>query len=327
MNIFNNIYERFKAFRDWAVLKDNGCGYVCSWQDGTRYDYARVIFRNIVELLTDLTNDVVWINKSANNMLFASFVSFFDNYGKIVLNRLYRYGFCVVGYKEGRGFFLLCRNEYREINKSDKSVVQAVDPLVSVYVMRSSTYKEDCTSDWDLLQPFLAFLNDVLNASATISRRLGVVVVASPKNLSSAPTQTILRKDDKKEIEEELQKGYGALRNQHQIMVLPREMSFNTISLATLDIKTQDKARLAILAIADRIKVPANQIAIIDANSGKSLANGSELREGDFNKYQSFERLLNQTFVEMANNIGLDVTYNVYNKPVREVVTQTPVVE
>lgn len=320
MNIFNNIYEAFKAFRDRAILRDKRGGYFCDWQEGARLDYARVIFKNIVELLTDLSNDVEWINRSgANNMLFASYVRFFNNYGKIVLNRLYKYGYCVIGHKEGRGFFIMYPNtDYREVSKEDKSIIEAIDPLTSVYVMRSATYKEDCVSDWVMLRPFLSFLNDVLNASATISRRLGVVVVASPKNLSNAPTQTILRKEDKKEIEEELGREYGALKHQHQIMVLPREMAFNTISLATLDIKTQEKARLAILAIADRVKVPANQIAIIDANSGKSLANGSELREGDYNKYQSFERLLNETFVEMAQAIGLDITYNIYNKPARQ---------
>lgn len=318
MNILNALYNTYKTFRDRVILRDTrDISYFCNWQE-QRLDYARVIFRNIIELLTDLANDVTWVNAGGNNMLFANFVQFYNVYGKQILNRLYKFGFVVIGYKSGRGFFMMYPNtDYIETSKNDKSIVVATDPLVSVYVMRSATYKEDAVSDFKLLSPFLSFLNDVLNASATISRRLGVVVVASPKNLSNAPTQTILKESDKKELEKQLREEYGALKSQSQIMILPREMSFNTISLATLDIKTQDKARLAILAIADRIKVPANQIAIIDANSSKSLSNGSELREGDFNKYQSFERLLNETFVEMASAIGLNVTYTIYNKPQR----------
>lgn len=318
MNIFDSIYNKYKAFRDKVVIRDTrDTSYYCNWQE-KRLDYARVIFRNIVELLTDLANDVEWINAGGNSMMFANFVKFFNTEGKIILNRLYRFGFVVIGYKNGRGFFLMYKNiDYLEVSRDDKSIVEPLDKFVSVYVMRSSAYKEEAVSDLQICQPFLSFLNDVLNASATISRRLGVVVVASPKNLSSAPTQAVLRKEDKKEIESDLSKEYGALRNQSQIMVLPREMSFNTINLAGLDVKTEEKARMAILAIADRIKVPSNQIAIIDANSSKSLANGSELREGDFNKYQSFERLLNETFVDMAKAIGLNVTYTIYNKPVR----------
>ena len=67
----------------------------------------------------------------------------------------------------------------------------------------------------------------------------------------------------------------------------------------------------------DRVKVPANQVAIIDANSSKTLSNGTELREGDYNKYQSFERLLNHTFVRLAEEMGMDLTYTIYNKPLR----------
>ena len=70
--------------------------------------------------------------------------------------------------------------------------------------------------------------------------------------------------------------------------------------------------------IADRVKVPANQIGLIDAMSSKSLANGTELREGDYNKYQSFERLLNETFIEMASFYGVDFDYAIYNKPIRQ---------
>ena len=47
----------------------------------------------------------------------------------------------------------------------------------------------------------------------------------------------------------------------------------------------------------------------------KSFANGSEMIAGDFSKYQSFERLLNRTFVRFADDLGLQVDYQIYNKP------------
>lgn len=72
------------------------------------------------------------------------------------------------------------------------------------------------------------------------------------------------------------------------------------------------------MVLADRIKVPANQIAIIDANSSKTLSNGSELREGDRAKYASFRRLFERTFVQMANDLGIKFAYTLTGEPVAE---------
>ena len=55
----------------------------------------------------------------------------------------------------------------------------------------------------------------------------------------------------------------------------------------------------------------------LQALRSQTLANGTELREGDYNKYQSFERLLNHTFVRLAEEMGMDLTYTIYNKPQR----------
>ena len=124
-----------------------------------------------------------------------------------------------------------------------------------------------------------------------------------------------LTETEKDELEKQLQKEYGMLSKQKQIMVMPRPMNSQVISLAAIDTKMKDKLNAAVLAIADRIKVPANQIALIDANSSKALSNGSELREGDTAKYRSFRRLLNSTFYDMATELGLRVDYTIENEP------------
>lgn len=112
-----------------------------------------------------------------------------------------------------------------------------------------------------------------------------------------------------------MQQSYGMLSRQRQVMVLPRPMDSQVVSLAAVDARMKDKAQLAILAITDRLKVPANQIGIIDANSSKALANGSELREGDLAKYRSFRRLLNATWYDMATELGMQVNYTLENEP------------
>ena len=134
----------------------------------------------------------------------------------------------------------------------------------------------------------------------------------------NAPTATVLTKEQKQEMEKEMRKEYGALSDQSNIMLLPREMSWQTINLAGLDLKMQEKVKIAILAIADRIKIPANQVAIIDAQSSKQLANGSEIREGDKLKYKSFRRLFERTFADMAREYGLRIDYIIDGEPIGE---------
>lgn len=290
----------------------------------SRLDFGRVIFLNIVEILTDLINDVTFTPNGKNDaLLLAQFKVFVEHYGQNVLNALYLNGFSVIG-QDNYGFRPLRADEWSKYTAIDgNDIIQAHNQNIKVYVLYSETYSTVGVSDATFLSPFIKYLDNVLNGSNTISERLGSLVVCSPKNGATAPTAAVLTKEQKDTLEKELMKEYGCLENQRNIMVLPREMNFDIVNLAGLDQHTAEKARLAILAICDRVKVPANQVAIIDASSSKSLSNGSELREGDFNKYQSFERLLNRSFVRLASEIGLYVDYEIYNKPQRQ---QTPII-
>ena len=116
-------------------------------------------------------------------------------------------------------------------------------------------------------------------------------------------------------MEKEISQQYGLLSRQKQIMLLPKGMKFQTVSLTNIDNKLTERVRLNVELIADRLKVPASQIAVIDASAGKSLSNGGEVYEGDRLKYKTYERLLNKTFVTLAESLGLRVTYTIYNKP------------
>lgn len=314
MRILDNIRN---IFSNSNRMLTRGFGYSFGAISLSRLEFARVVFINICELLTDLTNDVSFTLKSGDAELFGKFRAFFEMNGQFVLNKLFMEGFVVV-HNDVVGLRILNDNEYRvQSTKNGAMKVVPVDVNADIYVMKSETFEIIGKSDECFLNSWLTYLNNVLNSSNTISERLGALVVASPKNASTAPTTLVLNKEQKDALEKDIQNEYGSLSSQKSIIVLPREMQFDTISLSSLDIKTAEKARLAILAICDRIKVPSNQVAIIDANSSKSLSNGSELKEGDFNKYQSFERLLNRTFVRMAFDMGLNVDYTIYNKPVR----------
>lgn len=303
-----------------SILKTDS--YI-GWEGLTCLPFGELVFRNIVELLTDLANDVTWVHIDKSDALtFARFTAFFEAEAKTVLWRVYRNGFAVIGLNKERGDFrLLNADEYVTVTTASVTAVKAKDPDLFCYVMKSPVWMEEQNSDWMLCRPFIEFLDNTLNASNTACAKMGAFVVASPETPSGAPTAVTLQPDDKKDLEQTISKEYGLLNKQRQVMLLPRGMRFETISLTGIDTKMNDRVRLCVCAIADRIKVPANQIAIIDATSSKTLANGTELREGDFNKYQSFERLLNRTFALFARDLGLNVTYTIYNKPDRNTTT------
>ena len=315
MPFIANIRNRF--FRRWETIRS----VVFGWGDISCHPYGDTIFRNIVELLTDLTNDVEWVNlRRTGNLRFAEFKVFFEREGQLALWRVYRYGYAVVGVKEGDSprFRLFDDSEWkkeRAANNIDR-IVSKVDGW-KCYVMQSETYREEVKSDYDLCRPFVTFLDNIYNASNTTTERLGTFIVASPETPNGYPTPVTLKKPEKDELEKEIATQYGALNKQRQIMLLPRGMRFQVVGMDGIDRKLNEKVRSCVLAICDRVKVPANQVAIIDANSAKTLANGTELREGDYNKYQSFERLLNHTFVRLADEMGMSVSYNIYNKPIR----------
>lgn len=287
------------------------------WSIGTM-PFGHFIFVSISELLTDLANDVTFVKIKGDDVDFLSFKAFYDYSGQYVLSRLFLDGYVVIG-KSLDGLHILDTTEYFTTGNGRNIYAYANDKqkYSEVYVMKSQTFRTFGVSDLCLCKPFVKYIDNALNSSNTILERLGAFIVASPKSATNLPTPITLTKEQKQSLEKEMQDEYGSLSRQKSIMVMPREMNFDTISLATLDIKTNDRIRTAVLAICDKLKVPANQVALIDANSSKSLSNGSELREGDFNKYQSFERLLNATFVRMSEDMRLKVDYNIYNKPNR----------
>lgn len=289
-----------------------------------RMNFANAIFYNICDLLTDISAAVEFRYKRGDLQLFAGFKVFFDTWGKYVLNALFKNGYVVIGYRKSDMWFrVLNRNEYN-LNTTNNGVIKAdaYDKEMEVYVMSSQTMKLEGKSDRDILLPFLKYLDNVLNGSNTVSERMGAMVIMSPQQASGVPVSTILTEKDKERIEKEIggkDSKYGYLRNQKSMLLLPNAMNIETINLAGLDNRMTEKVRTAILAICDRIKVPANQVAIIDANSSKTLANGSELREGDLTKYRNFRRLLNVTFYQMAVDLGLEVDYIIENEPIEKV--------
>lgn len=315
-----DIINKFLPSRTSVLFDSSNQGIFGTWF-ADRKEYSRLIWYNLCGLLLDLADDVkmeldqVQAADRDKVYVFAALRAFFYAWGRVVFQRLKDEGFVVIGW-DGTRFWQMNANEYVTQGDGMRTVVKAINEGVQVYVMRDATFMIRGISTLCMCRPWLDFLDDVCNGSATVSKRLGAVVVGSPKTYSGAPTPTVLTEEQKKKIEADMQTQYGALRTQNQFMILPKEMAFQVVNLAGLDLKFTDKVKECVLAIADAIPVPANQVALIDANASKALSNGSELHEGDKSKYKSFHRLFERTFVQMAIDFGLKITYSIDGEPI-----------
>lgn len=279
-------------------------------------DFAKVIFENACDILVDLVSDTTLELKAGNVKTFQAVNKFFSRDGKRVMIDIFRNGYIVIGYKD-KNFSLLSADDYYKATNGKRLEFKHRDPSWKgeIIVFEGEHHRTYGMSHFEKLKPFLEMLNNVLNASNTITKKLGVSIFATPRTISGMNTVQKLLPREIQELEKSTEKNYGALDTQKIIHFLSDDLRFEVINLAGQNLGLEEKLRVAVLAIVDKIKVPANQISLIDANTSKAFANGSEIIEGDFQKYQSFERLLNSTFIELAKLLKIDITYTIYNKP------------
>ena len=279
-------------------------------------DFATIVFENICDLLVDLVSDTTLILKSGNPTTFKAFSDFFYRDGKRTLVDIFVNGYAVIGYIDGK-FEILDTDDYYKKTDGKKLEFVHRDPYWQgrIIVFEGEHHRIYQMSHLEKLKPFMQLLDNVLNASNTITKKLGVSIFATPRTVSGMNTVSKLLPKEIEQLEKITEKNYGALDTQKIIHFLSDDLRFEIINLAGQNLGLNEKMRIAVLAIADKIKIPANQVSLIDANTSKAFTNGTEMEEGDFQKYQAFERLLQSTFIELAKMLHIEITYEIYNKP------------
>lgn len=297
------------------VLRHRGLTYVPAIEL-TQHRFGEALFLNAVQLLTDLYAELYW--ETSNTKKAVAWRAWVETYGQRNLLRLLRDGYIVVGYtpsdENGQdwAFYDLPDTAYSRQSVGDDVVIMCNNREQQFYVLQSPTYLQTCVSDFYWCKPFIKLADAALNGATTTSERLGAYVVMSPETNEFGGVITDKERDD---LEKEMEKEYGALSKQKQLLLLSRPMKSQIVSLANVDLRMSEKVKAAVCGIADRLKIPANQIAFIDAQSSRSLANGTELREGDLSKYRTFRRLIDATYYRMAKDFGLFVNYRLENEP------------
>lgn len=318
MKITDYIKNIFRRNSNHAI-RWYGDTYGLPWEI-SRHKFGEAVYLNIAQILTDLYAELTWTSV-ADSAKWSAWKDWANRNGQRILLRLMRSeGYVVIGYHSTLGadgkvswyFYELPRKAYRTETRDDVEIVKCFDEDQMYYVLRSPTFEQTGMSDHEICKPFIAMIDAVLNGATTTSEQLGAYVVMTPKadNFGGVLTQA-----DKEELEKTTQEQYGMLRKQRQMMIMPRPMDSQIVSLASVDTRMKEKVDKAILGIADRLKVPANQIAMIDGGQTKAFANGTEYREGDMAKYRTFRRLVDATLYDMAKELGMRPDYTLENEP------------
>ena len=317
MKIWDSIKSAFQR-RDNHTLYTYMSGYGMPLQI-TCHRFGETIYLNAVQKITEIYAEVIW-TALADTAKYRAWKDFVNRNGERILSQLLTgKGYSVIGYEsvaDGDSvqwvFYELPESAYSEQTHDNIVTIHCHRDTQQYYVLKSPTLEQTGKGDHWWCDGFIKLLDAAYNGATTTSERLGAYVVMSPENDSFGG---VLNDNEKKDLESGIARDYGMLSRQQQMMVLPRPMKSQVISLAAIDMRLMDKVKAAVLAIADRLKVPANQIALIDGGQAKSFANGTEYREGDLAKYRAFRRLLNSTFYDMAIELGLKVTYTIENEP------------
>lgn len=173
-------------------------------------------------------------------------------------------------------------------------------------VFFSDTYEVFGTSDGVMLKDTMKAIDNALNASQTVIKRLGVVVTGTPEQPSQNPQIVQLDNNEKDEIEREIQQDYGMLEEQKQFLLFRRPMKLQRIALGGKDLMITETVEMFTKILCDATNIPYDVMAM----SGQST----------FNNMEQAEKSMQDTAEEFVSKIwtflrvlGIDFSWTVNN--------------
>lgn len=173
-------------------------------------------------------------------------------------------------------------------------------------VFYSDTYEVFGMSDGAMLKDTLKAIDNALNASQTVIKRLGVVVTGTPEQPTQNPQMVHMDGDDKDEMEKEIAQDYGMLEEQKQFLLFRRPMRLQRIALGGKDLLITETVEMFTKILCDATNIPYDVMAM----SGQST----------FNNMEQAEKSMQDTAEEFVSKIwtffkvmGIDFSWTVNN--------------
>lgn len=178
-------------------------------------------------------------------------------------------------------------------------------------VFYSDTYEIFGISDAMLLKDVLKSIDNSLNASQTVIKKLGAVIVGTPEQPSQNPQAVSINDKDKEKLEQDTKNDYGMLDEQKQFMFLRRPLNLQRIALGGKDLMITENVEIFTKILCDNMDIPYDVMAL----SGQSTFNNQEQAEKSMqDSAEAFVSKIWTYFSVMNINFNWTINNNKYGK-------------
>ncbi|MDI9536272.1 MAG: hypothetical protein QM280_00140, partial [Bacteroidota bacterium] len=173
-------------------------------------------------------------------------------------------------------------------------------------IFYSDTYEIFGVSDAVLLKDTLKAIDNSLNASQTVIKRLGAVIVGTPEQPAQNPQMVQIDKDTKDLLEKDTQNDYGMLDEQKQFMFLRRPLKLQRIALGGKDLLITENVEMFTKILCDNMDIPYDVMAMSGqstfANQEQAEKSMQDTAEAFISKIWTFFNVMNISFDWTVNN-------------------------
>ena len=173
-------------------------------------------------------------------------------------------------------------------------------------IFYSDTYEIFGVSDAVLLKDTLKAIDNSLNASQTVIKRLGAVIVGTPEQPAQNPQMVQIDKDTKELLEKDTQNDYGMLDEQKQFMFLRRPLKLQRIALGGKDLLITENVEMFTKILCDNMDIPYDVMAMSGqstfANQEQAEKSMQDTAEAFVSKIWTFFNVMNISFDWTVNN-------------------------
>ena len=173
-------------------------------------------------------------------------------------------------------------------------------------IFYSDTYEIFGMSDAALLKDTLKAIDNSLNASQTVIKRLGAVIVGTPEQPAQNPQMVQIDKDTKELLEKDTQNDYGMLDEQKQFMFLRRPLKLQRIALGGKDLLITENVEMFTKILCDNMDIPYDVMAMSGqstfANQEQAEKSMQDTAEAFISKIWTFFNVMNISFDWTVNN-------------------------
>lgn len=281
----------------------------------SRGKYADALLSAVFKKIFKRLNMIDYNINHSNPIVIGMTKYFLNNEINIAFAELFQNGF-ILFKKEVDDKGNLQKVKYIRKSQAVQSVNQWKYEGHDLEVFYSDTYEVFGVSDAQLLRDTLKAIDNSLNASQTVIKRLGAVIVGTPEQPTQNPQAVSIDDNEKKKLEDDTQNDYGMLDEQKQFMFLRRPLKLQRIALGGKDLLITENVEMFTKILCDNMDIPYEVMAM----SGQStFANQEQADKSMQDTAEAFVSKIWTYFKVMGITFEWTVGNNKYGKKITTV--------